>query len=186
MGSTCTAGGGVNGPWTKTSSGTFSFTATGPANSLVGANFATLFIPTTANPLGEQFICTAVGANLTTTCAGTTVGDPLLGATVTVGFPQVGGGFSPVTGTIFGSAVNLPVPTMNPALTQAINSNNRQFLPPPPPPLLPPPPPLLPPPPPSGLMGGPQGPHGRPAGADGWSAGAEHDARGCPVIPGGG
>ena len=92
----------------------------------MGANFVTLFIPTTANPAGEQFICTAVGANLTTTCTGTTVGDPLLGATVTVDFPQVGGGFSPATGTIFGPALNLPVPTANPALTQAINSNNRQ------------------------------------------------------------
>ena len=104
VGSTCTAGSGVNGSWTKTGSGTFTFTATGPGNSVVGGNPPTLFIPTTANPAGERFTCTAVGAQFTTTCTGTTAGDLLLGATVTIDFPLVGGGFAPVTGTIFGPA----------------------------------------------------------------------------------
>jgi YVTN family beta-propeller protein len=163
VGTTCTAGGGVNGPWTKTVPGTFTFTATGPSNSVVGGSLPTLFLPTTANANGEQFLCTAVSTQFTTTCSGTTVGDPLLGATVTVDFPLVGGGFAPVTGTIFGPAVNLPVPTVNPQLQSLINQTNRPVLPPPPPPFPPPPlplppPSLLPPPPPRGPMAPPMAP----------------------------
>jgi hypothetical protein len=163
VGSTCTAGSGVNGSWTKTGSGTFTFTATGPANSVVGGSLPTLFIPTTVNPAGEQFTCTTVGAQFTTTCTGTTVGDPLLGATVTIEFPLVGGGFAPLMGTIFGPAVNLPVPTVNPQLRSLISQNNRTVppplpLPPPPPALLPPPPAVLAPPAPRGPMAPPMAP----------------------------
>jgi len=62
----------------------------------------TIFIPTTANAAGEQFACavtTLVGGATTTTCTGTTQGDILQGATITVAFPAVGGGFVTVTGT---------------------------------------------------------------------------------------
>ncbi len=94
----CTVGGAVTFTWTKTGSGTFTATATGPANSLVGAQ-PTIFIPTTANANGESFLCNATSAALTTSCSGTTVGDPLCGATITVAFPLVGGGFGNVTGS---------------------------------------------------------------------------------------
>src|SRR5581483_6646595 len=64
----CTAGGGVSFSWTKTGSGPFTATATGPANSLVGAQ-PTIFIPTTANANGESFLCNATTAALTTSCS---------------------------------------------------------------------------------------------------------------------
>jgi len=99
IGGICTSVGGVTGTWTKTGSGVFAFAATGPTNSTVGG-IPVIFIPTTVNPNGEQFNCTATSATFTTTCNGNTLGDPLCGGIVTVNFPLVGGGFGTVTGTI--------------------------------------------------------------------------------------
>src|SRR5579884_228808 len=109
--------GAVTGTWTKTGSGSFSFTATAPTGTQVFANNTpTIFIPTTSNAAGEQFTCTAVPAGgLTTTCTGTTTGDVLLGANVTVVFGTVGGPVS-VIGTPTGGGTSL---TTTQAQTQA-------------------------------------------------------------------
>jgi hypothetical protein len=97
IGGTCTAVGAAAGSCTKTSSSNCAITATGPVNATVGG-IPFLFIPTTANPNGEQITCTATTAALTTTCNGTTAGDPLCGSTATVDFPLTTGGFGTVTG----------------------------------------------------------------------------------------
>src|SRR5579884_640101 len=121
VGQSCTVTGAVNGTWTKTGSGTFSFTAQASgAQALVGVQ-PTIFVPTTANANGEQFACsvtTLVGGATTTTCAGTTAGDILQGATLTVAFPALGGGFVTSTGVVTGAnaANNL---TLTQAQTQA-------------------------------------------------------------------
>ncbi len=121
VGQTCTVAGAVNGTWTKTGSGTFNFTAQASgAQALVGV-IPTIFIPTTVNASGEQFPCsttTLVGGATTTTCTGTTAGDILQGATITVAFPAVGGGFVTSTGVATGAntANNL---TLAAAQTQA-------------------------------------------------------------------
>ncbi len=108
IGGTCTVSGAVNGTWRKTGSGVFTLTAQASgATALVGVT-PTIFIPTTVNPAGEQFPCsttTLVGGATTTTCTGTTAGDILQGATITVQFPAVGGGFIAATGTVTGSNV---------------------------------------------------------------------------------
>jgi hypothetical protein len=68
-----------------------------------------VFIPTTVGV--ESFGCTPVGtvAPFTAICTGTTRGDLLLGATVTVRFPLVGGGTQAVVGTVTAT----PVPPLN-------------------------------------------------------------------------
>jgi hypothetical protein len=104
IGGQCTVTGGVTGTYTKTGAGgTFTFTTTAPAGALAGT--PVIFIPTTANAAGEQFQCTSIaGAGAVVTCTGTTAGDPLLGATVTVVFP----GNVIQTGVVTGAAnVNL-------------------------------------------------------------------------------
>jgi hypothetical protein len=99
VGGTCAVVGTAAGSCTKTGSGTCSITATGPTNATVGGT-PILFVPTTVNPNGEQITCTATTAALTTTCNGTTLGDPLCGGLVTVAFPLTTGGFGNATGTI--------------------------------------------------------------------------------------
>src|SRR5262249_10059341 len=90
----------LQGTWTRTGSGTFTVTATGPADTVVGG-LPAIFIPTTVAV--EGFQCGPVTVAVQTTCTGTTIGNPLQGATVTVRFPIAGGGTSDVTGLIFGS-----------------------------------------------------------------------------------
>jgi hypothetical protein len=91
-------GGGVVGSWTKTGSGAYNFTATGPTNTVPNSQ-PTIFIPTTVGVEGGP--CAIVGATapFVTTCSGTTTGDILLGANVTVAFATVGGGTVNVVGT---------------------------------------------------------------------------------------
>jgi len=153
VGQTCTATGGVTGTWTKTGSGTFTFTATGPAGT-APLGVPRVFIPTTVAV--ESFLCTAVPAAppFTTTCTGTTAGDPLQGATITVRFPLVTGGTADVTGTITGPGP-APVVVPTPAAVIVVSPPQQPPLPPLPPPLLPPPP-FLPPSPP--MMAPPQAP----------------------------
>ncbi len=117
VGGTCTTTGAVSGTWTKTGSGTFAFAATGPANALAGA-VPTISIPTTANANGEQFACLPTGVGFATTCTGTTAGDVLLGATITVSFPLAGGGFATVTGTPIGTGT-AGSPSLSAAQAQA-------------------------------------------------------------------
>jgi uncharacterized repeat protein (TIGR01451 family) len=102
VGQTCTAVGGVNGSWTKTASGSFTFTATVPATAILNDGAPRIFLPTTAGVESFNAACsvpTAIGG--TVTCSGTTVGDLLQGATVTVRFVTTGG-FQDVTGTVTG------------------------------------------------------------------------------------
>jgi hypothetical protein len=99
IGQTCTAVGAVSGLWTKTGSGVFTFTATAPVGAIVGGT-PVLFIPTTVNPNGEQFTCSPTSATLTTTCTGSTRGDPPCGGILTVDFPLGGGGFGVSNGII--------------------------------------------------------------------------------------
>jgi hypothetical protein len=90
---------GVSGSWTKTGSGSFVFTATNTSPAIVPGSIPAITIPTTAGneagtPRSGPTVCTAVGATppFTTTCQGTTVGDVLLGAPVTVTFATLGSG----------------------------------------------------------------------------------------------
>src|SRR5262249_32756877 len=101
VGQTCTATGNVTGTWTRTSSGTFSVTATGPAGTAPLSTPA-VFLPTTTAV--ESFACTPVpaAAPVTTTCNGTTVGNVLQNATVTVRFALAAGGTQGVTGAFVG------------------------------------------------------------------------------------
>jgi len=123
VGTGCPVTGGVTGNTNKISSMVYRLTATGPATAAVGG-IPAAFIPTTARV--ESAACGPVSAALQVTCSGTTAGDALLGATVTVRFPLVGGGTADVTGVVQGPG---PLP----------------LLPPPPPPILPPLPPAPPP-----------------------------------------
>jgi uncharacterized repeat protein (TIGR01451 family) len=150
IGGVCTIRGpNEQGTWTKTGSGTFTVTASGPAGTVVGG-LPAIFLPTTVGV--EGFQCGPVTPSLQTTCTGTTRGDLLLGTTVTVRFPLVGGGTADVTGTVTGPGVlatSTPIP-----LPTAVSFVVVPALPPLPPPLLPllpPPAPLLPPPPPAPL-----------------------------------
>jgi hypothetical protein len=136
VGGVCTiTGPNETGTWTRTSSGIFNVTATGPAGSVVGG-LPAIFLPTTLGV--EGFQCGAVSAALQAICVGVTVGNLLQGATVTVRFPLVGGGTAGVVGTVTGPA---PPPAAAPASVPLVTL---PLLPPPPPPA---PPPLLPPPP---------------------------------------
>jgi uncharacterized repeat protein (TIGR01451 family) len=124
------------GTWTKTGSGTFMVTGTGPAGTVVGG-LPAIFLPTTVGV--EGFPCGPVTPSLQTTCTGTTRTDLILGAIVTVRFPLLGGGTADVTGTVTGPGVLAPSPPA--PLPTAVSL----VVVPPPPPLLPPLPPLPPP-----------------------------------------
>jgi hypothetical protein len=144
VGQVCTLSGAVSGTWTKTGSGTFRLSATGPATTAPGGT-PRVFLPTTNGV--ESALCTPVPvlAPFGTICTGTTTGDLRQGAVVTVRFPLVGGGTADVTGTVTGpgatgagaaAAVTTPgllvtPPLLPPMLPSAL------------PPLLPPAPPFL-------------------------------------------
>jgi uncharacterized repeat protein (TIGR01451 family) len=101
VGQSCTISGAVSGSWTKTSSGSYTVTATVPATAILNDGAPRIFLPTTAGV--EQGTCTiptAIGG--TVTCSGTTTGDLLQGAVVTVRFVTTGG-FQDVTGTVTGT-----------------------------------------------------------------------------------
>jgi len=160
---------GVNGVWHKTGSGVFAFTATNTSAAIVPGSIPALTLPTTAGnesgtPLaGAATVCSPVGAAppFTTTCQGTTVGDVLLGAPVTVAFALAGGGTAVSTGQqVAGAAVSTGPAAPAPPPTQSLAAAL---------PLLPPPPPLFIPPPPAPLLPAPRG--GPPA------------AAGIPLIP---
>ncbi len=97
---------GVSGTWTRTGSGAFTFVATNTSAAIVPGSIPALTLPTTAGnesgtPLaGQASVCTPVGATppFTTTCRGTTAGNVLLGAQVTVAFATAGGGTVVSTG----------------------------------------------------------------------------------------
>src|SRR3954452_2493488 len=78
---------------------TFNVTATGPTNT-APRGVPAVCIPSTVGV--ESFGFTAVPAAIpfSTVCTGTTRGDLLLNATVTVRFPLVGGGTQDVVGTV--------------------------------------------------------------------------------------
>jgi hypothetical protein len=101
--------GAVTGRWTKTGSGAFAFTTTGPANTTPGG-VATLVLFTTIGQ--EHFPCAPMPASppFTTTCAGSTIGDVILGANVSVLVPLVGGSFATLTGTPVATATPTPTP----------------------------------------------------------------------------
>lgn len=109
-GGRCTASGAVAGSWTRTSSGSggaFSFSAVAP-NGVAPSGTPAIFIPTTSGV--ESLACAALRAAppFTTTCQGSTRGDALQGATVTVRFPVAGGGTIDVASTLSGpTAVGL-------------------------------------------------------------------------------
>ncbi|HZR98960.1 MAG TPA: hypothetical protein VFE37_09655 [Chloroflexota bacterium] len=151
VGQTCTVSGGVTGPWTKTSSGHFAFTATGPAGTLP-FSFPTVFIPTTTGVENVPCSPVPVTAPFTVHCIGNTVGDLLQGATITVRFLLTAGGTADVTGTATGPGVAAAAPIV-PAPTAAAQQPIviGPLLPPVPPVPPLPPLPLLPPPPPSGM-----------------------------------
>jgi sugar lactone lactonase YvrE len=106
----CTIASSVSGRWTKTGSGTLLVSATGPANATPGGT-PRVFVPTTAGV--ENFTCSTLpgAAPFFTTCAGTTAGDVLQGATITVRFPTLAApGFADVTGTAFGPGLPAAAP----------------------------------------------------------------------------
>jgi hypothetical protein len=108
--------GSATGTFTITGSTTFSVTAIGPSGTLVGG-IPAIFIPTTVTV--EAVSCGAVTSALQTTCSGTTVGNPLQGATITVRFPLAGGSTSDVLGTV--NTTLTPTPTTTSlTLAQAI------------------------------------------------------------------
>ena len=98
----CTVTGAATDSFTKLAVGmTFNVTATGPTNT-APRGVPGIFIPTTVGV--ESFGCTPVGTVVpfSTVCTGTTRGDLVLNATVTVRFPLVGGGTQDVPGTVTG------------------------------------------------------------------------------------
>jgi hypothetical protein len=134
----CQASGGVSGVWSKAAGGRFSFTATGPSTS-APSGVPAIFLPTTRGL--EAYACLPLPpfAPFTVTCTGTTTGDVLQGAAITIRFPIAGGGAADVVGIISAPAVATPgvsPPAPVPPLPL-----------PPPPPIVLPPPPILPPPP---------------------------------------
>ena len=134
----------VQGTWTRTSSGAFIATATGPAGTVVGG-LPAIFLPTTVGV--EAFPCGPVNAALQASCTGTTVGNLVLGATVTVRFPLLIGGTTDVTGVVTGPGVvatSTPAPAPTAASLVVVQAPPPPFLPPLLPPL--PPPAFMPPP----------------------------------------
>jgi hypothetical protein len=140
----------LTGTWIKTASGTFNLTATSPVAPVAGSVPA-IFIPTTAGVEAFFAACTAspAAAPFTVTCTGTTVGDLLQGAVVTVRFANAAGGVSDVTGIALGPGFAglvpppLPPPPGLPAAIPqvaipAVPRPPVQFIPSAPGPLLPP------------------------------------------------
>jgi hypothetical protein len=115
VGQNCGISGNVQGVWTRTGSGTYTVRATGPANAVPGG-IPAVFFPTTAGV--EGFACQPLPVTppLTATCVGTTVGNLLQGAVVTVRFPLIGGGTADVVGTVVSAGTGPAVST-----EQAIN-----------------------------------------------------------------
>jgi hypothetical protein len=115
-GQSCVVSGGVTGSWTEGPTHPFNLTATGPAATAPGST-PRVFLPTTNGV--ESFPCNAVGvaAPFVASCAGSTVGDLLQGATVTIRFALFGGGFVDVTGTVTGPG---PAPAASLTVAQAI------------------------------------------------------------------
>ncbi len=115
-GQICGVTGGVTGVWTRGTPSPFSFTATGPANSLPGGTPAA-FLPTTTAV--EGFTCQQLGVSVpfNVTCTGNTAGNLLANATVTVRFPLLGGGTADVTGTVNGPGAG-PVISVGQAIGQ--------------------------------------------------------------------
>jgi hypothetical protein len=138
----------MSGTWTKTGSGTYNVTATGPANTIPGSVPA-IFLPTTIGVEGFFTTCTAVpaAAPFTTTCAGNTVGDVLQGGVIVVRFATTTGPFD-VRGIAAGPGLLVPLPPppppagLPPAVPQvaipAVPRPPVQFIPSAPAPLLPP------------------------------------------------
>jgi hypothetical protein len=130
VGETCAITGGTAGTWTKTGSGTLRLTATGPAGTAPGG-LPRVFVPTTRGVESASCAPLPTLPPFTTTCTGTTVGDVLQRAIITVRFPLVGGGTADVTGVLMGPAATGP--GAGPLVVGM-----------PAPPLLPPPPPVPP------------------------------------------
>jgi hypothetical protein len=151
VGRVCSVTGAVTGTLTRIGSMSFSMMATGPPNAAVGRG-PTVFIPTTRAV--EIATCAPVGAGAQTTCAGTTVGDALQNAVVTVRFSLATGATVDMAGVVTGPGVQATLVAPAPGGAQAA-ALVPPLLPPLLPPVLPllPPPPLLVPPPP--LIGGP-------------------------------
>jgi hypothetical protein len=138
----------MSGTWTKTGSGTYNVTATGPANTIPGSVPA-IFLPTTIGVEGFFTTCTAVpaAAPFTTTCAGNTVGDVLQGGVIVVRFATTTGPFD-VRGIAAGPGLLVPLPPppppagLPPVVPQvaipAVPRPPVQFIPSAPAPLLPP------------------------------------------------
>ncbi len=143
VGVRCAASGAVAGAWTKSGSGTFTFSAAAPFG-VAPSGSPALFIPTTAGV--ESFPCAALAPAppFTAICAGATRGDALQGATLTLRFPVAGGGTVDVTGTLAGPAAAAP---SQPPPAGAPGQRGQ-----PPPPLLPPLPPIVLPPAPPPLL----------------------------------
>lgn len=115
IGGTCNVSGAVSGSWTKSGSGSYSFQVNIPANAVLNDGPPLLFLPTTAGV--EQRTCSApTSFSFSVSCSGSTVGDLLLGATVTVRFVATIG-FQDVTGVVRGPGGN---PTIQKTVT-AIN-----------------------------------------------------------------
>ena len=100
-GQNCTVSGGVTGTWTEGTTHPFFLTTLGPAGTAPGST-PRVFLPTTAGV--ETFTCSPVGvvAPFNVVCSGSTIGDLLQGATVTIRVALFGGGFVDVTGTVSG------------------------------------------------------------------------------------
>lgn len=151
IGQIVTVRGAVSGTFRVVGSMSYTLLATGPAGTVVGG-IPAVFIPTTAGV--ESVACGAVSVALQTTCTGTTSGNVLQGATITVRIALAGGGTANVVGVAsgpgpgtaaapgapagapglgLGLTVAPPAPPLLPALPAA-------SLPPAPLPLLPPPP----------------------------------------------
>ncbi len=136
VGQSCAISGAAAGSWTKTSSGTFRVTATGPANTAPRGT-PRVFLPTTAGVESTPCAPLPAAAPFTTSCAGTTVGDLLQGGTVVVRFPLVGGGTFDVTGSVTGPAVAVPLAPAAVRVAPLLPSAPPLLLPPPPSPLVP-------------------------------------------------
>jgi uncharacterized repeat protein (TIGR01451 family) len=134
VGGTCTIQGDVSGSWTKTGSGTLTVVVATPAGAVLNDGVPILFVPTT---IGVEQFNAACGVPIVVgglvTCTATTVGDLLVGGTVTVRFVGVQGPIDR-TGTILAgpgaglvriTKTDLPDPTVAGAqLTYTITVTN--------------------------------------------------------------
>jgi endonuclease/exonuclease/phosphatase family metal-dependent hydrolase len=138
-GSSCTVTGNVVGAAHKTGSTmAFTLSATAPGGTVPGGT-PVAFVPTTAGV--QSFACAPlpIARPLLTTCTGTTSGDALQNATITVRFPRASG-VAELTGTISGPGPSQPAAR---AAVQVVLTGPLGVPPVPPPlPILLPPPPL--------------------------------------------